>query len=338
MRFPKIVAWGVAATLVLIGVYVVGGSWMASRELSGALRVGAPTAQGNGWPTPQGPADIGYVGDPRQAYGYAFDAVGLAGELGVLPAWLVPPASGDLDRPWAIFVHGIGGRRENGYRFLPMLRDAGYPVLMISYRNDSGAPADPGGFYAFGLTEWRDLDAAVQYARGRGATSVVLVAESMGGSIAGQFLRRSDHAGAVSAIALDAPATDFGATLEDQLEIRGLPLAPVLTRGALWFSGLTMPVRLADAVTLGDFARFGKPLYLSHGFIDSVVPISSSDELVSRRGAATEYLRTRADHIQSWKVDPERYEASFRAWLSSMPADHLPTADQTSRRPAAISR
>jgi uncharacterized protein len=323
MRFPKIIAWAVAGFLFLIVVYVGGGGWLVSREVAGALRVGAPTAQGDGWPAPQGPADIGYVGDPRQAYGYAFDDVALAGELGAFPAWLIPPASGGLDRPWVIFVHGIGGRRENGYRFLPMLRDAGYPVLMISYRNDRDAPADPGGFYAFGLTEWRDLDTAVQYARSHGATSVVLVAESMGGGIAGQFLRRSDHAGFVSAIALDAPATDFAATLKDQLEIKRLPLAPVLTPSALWFSRFTMPVRLGDAVTLEDFARFGKPLYLSHGFIDRVVPISSSDDLVSRRGAATQYLRTRADHIQSWKVDPERYEASFGAWLSSLPGNRV---------------
>ena len=38
-----------------------------------------------------------------------------------MPAWLIRPAAGSAaSESWAIFVHGIGGRRENGYRFLPV--------------------------------------------------------------------------------------------------------------------------------------------------------------------------------------------------------------------------
>jgi uncharacterized protein len=146
---------------------------------------------------------------------------------------------------------------------------------------------------------------------------VIVIAESMGGGIAGQFLRRSENAGAVAAIVLDAPAVDFHAVLVDQIGRMGLPLPSLLAGGALWFSGLALPVRLGDAATTAEFARFRGPIFLSHGSADRVVPIGSSDELVARRTAVTEYFRTTADHIQSWKEDARRYEASLRAFLSA---------------------
>jgi uncharacterized protein len=319
VSLPKLMTRAILGLLALIVLYLLIGGWQAARLLDDTLRVGAPTAQSSGWPTPQGPADIGYVGDPGAAFQYEFQNVALAGEFGSLPAWLVPPASGALEGPWAIFVHGIGGRRENGYRFLPTLRDAGYPVLMISYRNDSGVAPDPSGIYAFGLTEWRDLDVAVGYALEHGAGSVVLVAESMGGGIVGQFLRRSASAETVAAIALDAPAVDFHAILLDQVDRMHFPLPSALTSVALWFDGLAAPVRLGDAVTVDEFARFPGPLFLSHGFSDRVVPIGSSDRLVSERTGTTAYLRTAADHIQSWKENPVRYDQALRAFLTSLP-------------------
>lgn len=286
--------------------------------LDDTLQVGAPTAQSRGWPAPESSADIGYEGDPEKAYGYAFDDIILSGQLGDLPAWLIPSPQENADVSWAIFVHGIGGRRENGYRFLPTLHQAGFPVLMLSYRNDVDAPADPSGLYTFGLTEWRDLDTAVQYAIGNGAPSVVVVAESMGGGIVGQFLRQSALTDSVAAIAMDAPAIDVQVIVKDQIEQMNLPLAPVLARVSLWFSGLFKPVQLSEAVTTAEFAAFDGPIFLSHGTADSVVPIESSDTLVSRRVHITEYLRTNSDHIQSWKVDPARYETVFGGFLSRL--------------------
>jgi uncharacterized protein len=317
-----IVAWTLVGLLALSAVYGAVGSWYAAQLLDGTLRVGAPTAQSSGWPPAEGPADIGYVGDPQAAFGYAYQDVSLDGELGAFPAWLIPPPGGALDVPWAVFVHGIGGRRENGYRFLPALHEAGYAVLMISYRNDRDAPADPSGVYAFGLTEWRDLDAAVSHALDTGASSVAVVAESMGGGIAGQFLRRSEHKAAATALVLDAPAVDLHAILVDQIGRMGLPFPSLLARGALRFSGFALPVKLDEAATAAEFAGFPGPIFLSHGSADRVVPVSSSDDFVAKRTAVTDYVRTTADHIQSWKQDPRRYEASLRAFLSVTAAEN----------------
>lgn len=314
----KLAAIALGIVVLAAGYFGVGG-WITSGMLADSLRVGAPTAQGSGWPAPEGPTDIGYVGDPQAAFGYAFDDVLLRTDLGPTPAWLVPSATPDAGQRWAIFIHGIGGRRENGYRFLPVLHDADLSVLMLSYRNDEGAPKDPSGLYAFGLTEWQDVAAGVQYALDNGASDVVLVAESMGGGLTGQFLRHSPLASSVSAIVLDAPALKLSPMVEGAINTMGLPFASVLTNVGMWLSSMTLPVDFGNADVTEEMANYTGPLFLSHGNGDHIVPVSGSDALVIRRSSVTDYLRTGADHILSWKEDPARYDAALAGFLKTLP-------------------
>lgn len=305
------------AVAIFVASYPLIGGIIVSTQLASILRVGAPTAQGSGWPAPERPEDIGYVGDPHAAYGFNFSDMVLSSDIGDMPAWLVTPDA--ASKRWAVFVHGIGGRRENGYRFLPVLQDASLPTILFSYRNDEGAPKDPSGYYAFGLTEWHDLDAAVAYALANGAEDVVLVGESMGGGIVGQFLRHSDKAGSVAAIVLDAPALDFSEIVGSTVGAMGIPLAPVLTRIGIPVSGFTLPIKLGDADVRTELNAFDGPLLLTHGHTDRVVPVVGSDALVHTRAHLTTYLRTSADHIQSWHEAPERYDALLSAFLAGVP-------------------
>src|SRR5699024_2440697 len=121
------------------------------------------------------------------------------GELGPMPAWQVPGTGST----WLLFVHGIDGQRESGLRPLPTIVEAGLPTLLITYRNDVDAPARPHGLIALGQTEWRDLEAAADYAITQGATSFVLYGDSMGGSIVTQFVHQSPHAERVVGMVLD---------------------------------------------------------------------------------------------------------------------------------------
>lgn len=308
---------GAVAALLIAIVYVAYGSWRVAGLVDAILRVGSPIAQGEGAPAPERPEDIGYAGDPAKAFRYPFEDVAVESELGPMPAWLISPATGVGTR-WAIFVHGIGGRRENGYRFLPTLRAAGLTTLMISYRNDPEATPSPNGLYSLGLTEWRDLEAAVRLAKAKGATGVVLVAESMGGGIVGQFLRHSDLAADIDAIVLDAPMLDLPATLSALVGRLGVPLPKTVTAGALWLTNWRYPIKLSEALVIGDYVAFAGPLFLSHGAGDRIVPVATSDRLADERAGPTEYLRTEADHILSWKEGPRRYDAALDAFLASL--------------------
>jgi hypothetical protein len=77
-----------------------------------------------------------YEGNPQQALGMRFSNVAVPDELGRMPAWLIAGRT----HTWAIVVHGINGDRENNLRIVPTLHRAGLPTLLITYREDVGAP------------------------------------------------------------------------------------------------------------------------------------------------------------------------------------------------------
>jgi dienelactone hydrolase len=79
--------------------------------------------------------------------------------------------------------------------------DAGH---LLSQRPEH--PAEPRRFYHLGDTEWRDVDAAVDYARDHGATGIVLYGWSVGGTLTITALRRMPAAdlGLVRAMVLDS--------------------------------------------------------------------------------------------------------------------------------------
>jgi hypothetical protein len=135
------------------------------RHLAGApLMAGARVALDN----------KAFPSNPRVGLGIGFHDVAYRGPLGSYPAWLVP---GSADT-WAVLVHGNALDRLDTIKVVPVLHRLGLPVLMISYRNDAGAPPDPSGMLRYGQTEWQDLAAAVGYALGHGAHRVLLVGYS----------------------------------------------------------------------------------------------------------------------------------------------------------------
>lgn len=265
---------------------------------------------------PTDPFELGYRGDPQVALGLPFETVRYTTELGEAEAWFVPAAN--ITGPWAVYVHGIGGIRENGYRQLSILHEAGIPTLLITYRNDKGGPAEANPIYSFGVNEWRDLDAAVSWMLERGAPGVILVAESMGGGIAGQFLMHSSQVDKVVALALDAPALDFTEVVADKIGARMIPFARTIANAGILVFDTYRKAQLIKADSFDAVAKFPGPLFLAHGTADALVPISISDRLVAARQAPTTYLKTNANHLLSFKENPERYRDEMGGFLISL--------------------
>ena len=257
-----------------------------------------------------------YDPDPS-AVGLSFRTVPVRTPLGACPAWLVP-ASGST---WVVAVHGRGTDHRECLRVLPVLHRLGHPVLAISYRNDVVAPASPDGHYHLGDTEWQDLAAAVDHARGQGATSLVLYGWSMGAAIIGAYLDRGDAAD-VRAVVWDSPLVDWRATLRKQASLRRLPPG---------FTPLTSAVtRLRIGI---DFARFDlvhhppahrPPTLLFHGDADTTVPIEPSRALAAeseRLGWPLRYVEVPgAEHTAPWNVDRAGYESAVAQFLT----EHAP--------------
>ncbi|HUQ61723.1 alpha/beta hydrolase family protein [Lentzea sp.] len=255
-------------------------------------------------------------GDPKTTLGLVYSEVRVPSELGEMPAWLVPAANQDT---WVITVHGRGASREEALRVVPQLHTAGLPVLLITYRNDAGAPRSPDGLYHLGDTEWRDVEAAIRYAQSRGARKVVLYGWSMGGAIVGQTLARSGIAAAVSGVVLDSPVTNWTRTLNLQAQNRGVPtwLTPVAEVVSGWRADL-------------DFDRFDlvrnppalrPPTLILHGSADGTVPAQSSRDLAAAASGLGWPLRyveiPGADHTSGWNVATDTYQAALSEFLTS---------------------
>jgi uncharacterized protein len=253
-----------------------------------------------------------YSGDPGEARGLPFQTVPVRGELGPMPAWLIP-AQG---RAWAIIVHGINDDREIGHRLSPALHHAGIPSLTISYRDDLGAPSSPDGLHHQGQTEWRDLAAASRYALQHGASSLVLIGYSMGGALITQFMQKSRLSSRVDALVLDAPALDWKAILEFNAARMNMP--SFFAWPVEWAIDLRTDVDWDSLNALQHPQDFRFPLLIFHGDEDKVVPIETSEEFAAELpGWATFYAVPEAGHTQSWNVNPALYERRLDAFLGS---------------------
>jgi alpha-beta hydrolase superfamily lysophospholipase len=268
--------------------------------------VGEPPV--GGWASLRG---VSRSADPLSMLGLPYETVAFDGPLGRYPAWFVP----GRDSTWVVYVHGRGANRAEGLRTLGVLATRGLPGLLVTYRNDPGAPASPDGYYHLGLTEWEDLEAAVRYSLDHGARSVVLSGYSMGGQIVMQFMSRSPHAGRVCAVVLESPVLDWNATLEHRTRVLRVPaLAP-------WLGKCAATARAGlDWGQLDQVAHAGHPgapILIFHCLNDDRTPESVSEAFARALPGQTTLVRVRGgNHVEAWNADPAQYAAAVNQWFT----------------------
>ncbi len=264
-----------------------------------------------------------YAGTPA-ALGLPFEEVAVPTELGDMPAWFVPAAPGVPPRDtWAILVHGRGATREECLRALPVLHRLGFPALVVSYRNDPGAPRSQGGRYHLGDAEWLDVEAALLLAAERGAAEAVLVGWSMGGAIVLQLVTRSWLADRVRAVVLDAPVLDWRHVLDHHARVNRLPgpvgrlaQAVLQHRAARQLLGVDAPLSLDRMDWISRAGELHVPLLILHSDDDEFVPAEPSRRLALARPDVVTYVPSQgARHTKEWNVDPEAWDSAVARFL-----------------------
>jgi len=248
-----------------------------------------------------------FLKDPRLGLDLDYEDVVVPTPLGDAPAWFVP---GKKDT-WAIFIHGRGAPREEGLRVLSVAAAKGYPTLLITYRNDEGAPAG-NGYAHFGADEWQDLDAAAQYALDNGAKRLVLLGNSMGAGISLAFLENSERADKVSGLFLDSPFLNLGRAIDDGAADLGVP--DFLLSGAKALSEIRFGVDYSAVDYIDDVSKFGYPMAIAQGDADTTEPVEFTRDFVAKMQSTypdmVTYLEVPlAEHTASWNVDRLQFEA-----------------------------
>ncbi|MBW9118951.1 alpha/beta fold hydrolase [Microbacterium trichothecenolyticum] len=271
----------------------------------------APEAAFSGW----------YYDHPEQLH-LPFTPELIGSTVGPCPAWQFPAGDGDT---WVIQVHGRGTTRAECLRAVPVFHALGITSLVVSYRNDGEAPRSRNGTYALGATEWRDVDAAVGFARRRGARRIIVMGWSMGGAIALQLALNSAHGDVIAGLILESPVVDWRIVLDFQARVERVP-GPVsrLAIEALqaeWASPLTRTgaaIRLDRLDVVARAAELRHPILILHSDDDGFVPSDASHDLVAARPDLVEMqVFEVARHTKLWNYDQERWTASIGTWLAA---------------------
>lgn len=240
---------------------------------------------------------------------------------GPAPAWLIrAPAAIDT---WAIMVHGRGSTRAEGLRAVPAAHRLGMNALLISYRNDGEAPPAADGRYGLGITEWKDVEAAIDFAVSRGAKNVVLFGFSMGGAICLQSADIARNRKHVLAMVLDAPVINWVNVLAHQAAMNRIPdyvgrygqfmLSHQLGRR---ITGLAAPVNLKTMDWVSRAIELRTPTLILHSIDDDFVPYEPTAELAKRNPEMITFEPfSKARHTKEWNVDPDRWESVVQSWL-----------------------
>jgi len=261
-----------------------------------------------------------YYSSPSELH-LSWQNVLIGSPAGPCPAWFFPAASST----WVIQVHGRGATRVECLRAVPVLHAAGFPNLVVSYRNDTEAPRSRAGAYALGTAEWRDVDAAIAYALRHGAERVILMGWSMGGAVSLQASVNSSYRDRIVGLILESPVVDWRTVLRFQARIAGIraPL-PELAMSALQ-RPLTARISGADDAISFDrldmVARSGEltaPMLILHSAHDGFVPIDSSLALQrARPDLVTMPEFSVARHTKIWNYDQPGWTAAITDWLEA---------------------
>lgn len=170
-----------------------------------------------------------------------------------LHSWWKPPAASD--GPVLLYLHGNAGHLGDRAEKLRPYLDAGYGVLLVTYRYNAGAGGAPS---EAGLIE--DGRTALGFLRGKGIGDdrVVLYGESLGTGIAVNLATESRH----KAVILEAPYSSIAD----------------VAASIYWY----VPVRylIKDRFdSTAVISRIKAPLLIVHGKQDRVIPARFAERL-----------------------------------------------------------
>lgn len=267
----------------------------------------------------------GWLGTDPHHFAHNIEVVEIKTDDGwTLPSWLQPTPT--TSNSWVIHVHGRGAAPAETSRNFAQFAKLGFNNLAISFRNDGvacfeGRPQR--GPLSLGTTEWLDLEAAVTFAKSRGAETLVVFGWSYGAAVSQQFARKSALANLVSGYIFDSPVISWRQTLSLQAKISGAPQSWVcLGEAFLKNPSRAKSIGLADAIDFLDFelpqsaASFEKPTLILHSKDDGYIPIEPCREVAAALADTVTLVEFEtARHCKLYNFDLPTYQGAIAAFV-----------------------
>ena len=254
---------------------------------------------------------------PESVSEVAYEDIFYESDVGEFPAYLTTNGDNGI----VIFVHGFRGNYAREVFSLMRAKDfeeLGYRSMIISYRNDRGLPKDPSGIYQYGVTEWADIDAAVNEAR-KYNDNIILFGISGGGGPVSSWIQNTDDLSKVSGIIYEAPVISFW----ESVEVNGSARFPWLPKALFSYFKIFTEIRYSVDFDSMDFRdaviNSSIPTLLFHGDDDEWVPVEMSDLIAESRNTNFTYIRyENVGHVTSWNADPDNYFYQLNEFLSNL--------------------
>ena len=236
-----------------------------------------------------------------------------------LRGWFFPAARPDA--PAMIYAPATSHDQRSGLSLVPAFHDAGYHVLLFSYRGHALSDGRKGQF-TYGEAESRDVEAAAQFlSESKGIDHISVVGHSAGAVSAILSAARNPLIGAVVAVAPFNCVTEVWHTSRPSL----VP-APILN-WALWVAEKTRgfdreqvcPVQVVEQIA-------PRPLLVIHGTEDRRI----TEEQVRELYAAAEEPKS------LWLVDGASHDGIRNPVLDILSKDVISFLDAAWQRPQEL--
>lgn len=259
-----------------------------------------------------------------------------------LPSWLqqcrgtsgaTPRAGDSAAKPasanWVIHVHGRGANAAETARNFAQFAGLGFNNLAISFRNDGIARFEDRvkrGPLALGTAEWQDLEAAVAFAKSRGAEKIIVFGWSYGAAVSQQFARKSQLAKSVAGYIFDSPVISWRQTLALQAKLSGAQESWVALGEAFLKDpakaksiGLEHAINLQDFELPGSAASFEEPVLILHSQDDGYIPIEPCRELAAALPDTVRLVEFEtARHCKLYNFDRPAYQGAIKTFTKGL--------------------
>jgi fermentation-respiration switch protein FrsA (DUF1100 family) len=235
---------------------------------------------------------------PEEVHFLTSDGVEIAG-------WFL---SSQLNKKAVILVHGMNSSRTAEFdghfpEFAAGLNREGFTILMIDLR---GHGQSGKARFTFGITERRDVIAAVNWLKGRGyqPKSIGVIGVSMGASTAiGATAEDSD----IGALVTDsAYAEVYPVMQQNWSNVSGLPniFLPSTMMFGSWLTGYDLTTS-KPVNEIGSIAP--RPVLIIHSRSDPFTPVNQAYALKSANPLSVYWEASATKHAESYNTNPQAY-------------------------------